>query len=60
MNGIGARILGGNIQEEMEKRVRTVTEALIPKINEMIQEQKKTNDLLEKILAEIKKLHRKK
>lgn len=53
-------ILDDRLKKEVESRVKTFQEVLVPLFNKMIDEQKRTNDILDEILKEIKYTRRKK
>lgn len=53
-------ILDDRLKKEVEGRVKSFQEVLVPLFNKMINEQKRTNDLLDEILKEIKYTRRKK
>lgn len=64
---LGDALLGKNFMQEAERRIATITAALVPKMEESIREQKETNSLLketnsllDEILKELRYARRKK
>ena len=57
---LGDALLGKNLMHEVERRASTIKEALVPKMEELIKEQKETNGLLDEILKELRYTRRKK
>lgn len=57
---LGDALLGKNLMQEAERRISSLTEALVPKMEESIREQKETNRLLDEILKELRYMRRKK
>jgi len=57
---LGDALLGKTFMQEAERRIATITAALVPKMEESIREQKETNRLLDEILKELSYTRRKK
>jgi len=57
---LGDLILGPKVTEEFNRKVQSVTDALVPKLDALVQEQRKTNGLLDEILKELQYQHRQK
>lgn len=53
--GIGDRFIGDNMMQEIEKRMRMITNELCPRMDALIREQQKTNEILADILLELQK-----
>ncbi len=53
-------ILDDRLKKEVEGRIKTFQEVLVPLFNKMIAEQRRGNDILDEILKEFKYIHRKK
>lgn len=60
MPGLADRFLGDNLRSEMEQKVKTITSTLVPLMQALVTEQKKTNELLSTILNEVRNIRRKK
>ena len=56
--GLAERFIGKSLSGEVEKRVQTLKDTLVPKIDSLIEEQEKTNALLDDILKEMRYHHR--
>ncbi len=53
MPGLGERILGAQLTGEIDQKVQSIKDALVPKLDALVQEQRKTNGLLDEILKEL-------
>jgi len=53
--GLASRLLGSDIREEVDKRIQTLKDALVPMLVTLVKETEKTNELLQAILTELKK-----
>lgn len=53
--GIGERLLGDNMMQEIEKRMKLISNELCPRMDRLIREQEKTNEILSNILNELHK-----
>jgi hypothetical protein len=53
--GIGDRLIGDNMMQEIEKRMKMITNELCPRMDALIREQQKTNEILSSILLELRK-----
>ena len=55
--GLGDRLIGDNMMQEVETRMKMITNELCPRMDALIREQQKTNELLEEIKTSLKHIH---
>ena len=53
--GIAGAIMGDGMMQEMEKRMKLITSELCPRMDNLIREQQKTNEILSDILDVLRK-----
>lgn len=56
--GLGDRLIGDNMMQEIEKRMKIITNELCPRMDALIREQQTTNNLLNQIFLELKELNK--
>lgn len=56
--GLGDRLIGDNMMQEIEKRMKIITNELCPRMDALIREQQTTNNLLNQIFLELKGLNK--
>lgn len=54
--GLAGALMGDGMMQEMEKRMKMITSELCPRMDNLIREQQKTNEILSDILLALKRL----